>query len=108
MADARLQAAGNGFRDAALKITQCGVKLPLPRVAGNLRLMAMVKYAVRLQANFTEAVADRGLTTRAAHPAGSVDYRPLVEIQQIGLNQRLQRQLRRRRIAAALRLTARL
>ena len=41
-----------------------------------------------------------GLTTRAAHPAGSVDYRPLVEIQQIGLNQRLQRQLRRRRIAA--------
>ncbi len=46
----------------------CGVKLPCPEVAGNLRLMAMVKYAVRLQANFTEAVADRGLTTRAAHP----------------------------------------
>ena len=101
MADARLQAAGNGFQDAALKITQVrGKNYLCPEVAGNLRLMAMVKYAVRLQANFTEAVADRGFTTRAAHPAGSVDYRPLVEIQQIGLNQRLQRQLRRRRIAA--------
>lgn len=71
--------------DAALKITRVrGKNYLCPEVAGNLRLMAMVKYAVRLQANFTEAVADRGLTTRAAHSAGSVDYRPLVEIQQIG------------------------
>ena len=56
MADARLQAAGNGFQDAALKITQVrGKNYLCPEVAGNLRLMAMVKYAVRLQANFTEA-----------------------------------------------------
>lgn len=71
-----------------LKLPVRGKNYLCPEVAGNLRLMAMVKYAVRLQANFTEAVADRGFTTRAAHPAGSVDYRPLVEIQQIGLNQR--------------------
>ena len=101
MADARLQTAGNGFQDAALKITQVRGKNHFrSEVAGNLRLMTMVKYAVRLQADFTEAVADRGFASRAAHPAGGVDHWPLVEIQQTGIDQRLQRQLRRRWVAA--------
>ena len=58
------------------------------KMAGNFRLMTVGKHAVRLQAHFAEAIGDRRFTPRAAHAGGGVDHRPLIEIQQIAVDQR--------------------
>ena len=60
--------------------------------------MTMGKHAIRLQAHLTKAVGDSRFTPRTAHAAGRINYRPLAEIQQPGINQRFQRKLRRRRV----------
>ena len=57
MADARLQAAGNGFENAAREIAQMwGEDNVSTEVCGDLWLMAMGKDAIRLQANFTKTI----------------------------------------------------
>ena len=89
MRHARLQAAGDGFQNPAREVAQMRSENDLcAKMTGDFRLMAVGKHAVRLQAHFTEAVRDRRLTSRAAHAAGRIDHRPLIEIQQIAINQR--------------------
>ena len=70
------------------------------QMGGDFRMMAMIKHAIRLKAHFAEAVGDGGLAPCSAHAAGGVDHRPLVQIQQPGVDQRFQRKLCRRRVAA--------
>lgn len=69
-------------------------------VCGDLWLMAMSKDAIRLQANFTKLFETYRFTPCTAHAAGGVDHLPLIEVKKIGINQRFQRQLCRRRITA--------
>ena len=100
MGYARLQTAGDGFQNSAREVAQMrGEDHLRTKVSSDFRLMAMGKHAIRLQAHLTKAVGNSRLTSRAAHAAGGVNYRPLAEIQQPGINQWFQRQLRRRRVA---------
>ena len=69
-------------------------------MGGDFRVMTVIKHAIRLKAHFAEAVGDRRFAPGAAHAAGGVDHRPLVQIQQARVDQRLQRKLRRRRVAS--------
>ena len=66
----------------------------------DFRVMTVIKHTIRLKAHFAEAVGDRRLAPGAAHATGGVDHRPLVQIQQTGVDQRLQGKLRRRRVTA--------
>ncbi len=70
-----------------------------PQMGGDFRVMTMIKHAIRLQAHFTKAVGDSRFAPCSAHAAGGVDHWPLVEIQQVCIDQRLQGELRRRRVA---------
>ena len=97
----RLQAAGNGFEDPTREAAEVrGENHVRAQMGGDFRVMAVIKHAIRLKAHFAEAVGDRRFAPGSAHATGGVDHRPLVQIQQTGVDQRLQRKLRRRRVTA--------
>ncbi|MNG83328.1 hypothetical protein D3C81_1682760 [compost metagenome] len=66
----------------------------------DFRMVTVVENTVRLQAHLTETGGHAGLAARTADAAGRVDHRPLIKVQQLLVDQRFQRQLRRRRITA--------
>ena len=82
------------------KLPSAGKNHLRAQMGDDFRMMAVIKHAIRLKAHFAEAVGDSGLAPRTAHAAGGVDHRPLAQIQQTGVDQRLQGELRRRRVAA--------
>lgn len=88
MSYVRFKVASNSFQNSAREVTQMWSENHFSsRMSGGFRLVTVGKHAIQSQVYFTKTIRDSHLMVRAAYTAGHINYRPLAEIQQFGVNQ---------------------